>query len=207
MKKDLKNKIALILAFLLVCLYGIFGIPQGVSGKALLGAVTKRIHLGLDLQGGVHLILQVQVAEAVSDETDSAVARVKDALKSGNFNYSQVYKPDPSKPELVQIEGTPATKASDVRSLLDEKFSGEYDVNAGSTDNSWTLTMKPLVEKSLEEKTVQQAIETIRDRVDQLGVSEPLIAPYSLGANQILVELPGVSDLDLAHGLTLLTRS
>jgi preprotein translocase subunit SecD len=196
MKKNLKNKIAAIFAILLAFLYGIFGIPQGFSGKAWLDALTKRIHLGLDLQGGVHLILQVQVAEAVSDETDSAVARVKDALKTANFSYSQVFKPDPNKPELVEVDGTPAVKASDVRSLLDQKFSNEYDVAGGSSDNSFTLTMKPLVEKSLEEKTVQQAIETIRDRVDQLGVSEPLIAPYSLGANQILVELPGVSDLD-----------
>ncbi len=212
MKKNLKNKIALILAFLLVCLYGIFGIPQGFSGKAVLEAITKRIHLGLDLQGGVHLILQVQVAEAVSDETDSVVARVKEDLKTANFSYSQVFKPDPLKedpvthkeigrPELVEIDGTPAARASDVRSLLDEKFSNEYDVAGGSGDNSFTLTMKPLVEKSIEEKTVQQAIETIRDRVDTLGVSEPLIAPYSLGANQILVELPGISDLDRVKGI------
>jgi len=196
MKKNLKNQIALILAFLLVCLYGIFGIPQEFSGRAILDAMTKRIHLGLDLQGGVHLILQVQVAEAVSDETDSTVARVKEDLKTANFSYSQVFKPDPNKPELVEVDGTPAAKASDVRSLLDEKFSNEYDVAGGAGDNSFTLTMKPLVERSLAEKTVQQAIETIRERVDTLGVSEPLIAPYQLGDNQILVELPGVSDLD-----------
>jgi preprotein translocase subunit SecD len=196
MKKNLKNKIALILAFLLVCLYGIFGLPQGISGKALIDAMTKRIHLGLDLQGGVHLILQVQVSEAVSDETDSMVARVKSDLKTGNFSYSQVFKPDPTKPQVVEVDGTAPGKASDVRSLLDQKYSNEYDVAGGSSDNSFTLTMKPLVERALEEKTVTQAIETIRDRVDTLGTFEPIIAPYSLGANQILVELPGVSDLD-----------
>lgn len=123
MKKNLKNKIALIIVFLLVCLYGIFGIPQGVSGKALLDAMTKRIHLGLDLQGGVHLILQVKVSEAVSDETDSAVARVRNALKTGNFTYSQVFKPNPNNPQLIEIDGTPGDRASDVRSLLDSKFS------------------------------------------------------------------------------------
>jgi preprotein translocase subunit SecD len=196
MQKSLKNRIALIFAFLLVCLYGIFGIPQGFSGKALLNAMTNRIHLGLDLQGGVHLILRVQVAEAVSDETDSSAARVRDALKTANIAYSQVFKPDPNKPELIEVDGTPATRASDVRSLLDAKFSDEFDIEAGNTDNSFTLTMKPVFEKSLQEKTVDQEIETIRDRVDELGVREPLIAPYQLGANQILVELPGVSDLD-----------
>ncbi len=196
MKKNLNQKILLIVGVLLVFLFGIFRIPDGISGKAWLAAVEKQIHLGLELQGGVHLIMQVQVEEAVSDETDNAAARVRDALKTGNVTYSQVIKPDPNKPELIELDGTPAAKASDVRSVLDQKFSNEYDISAGSTDTSWTLTMKPLIEKDLEQKTVTQAIETIRDRVDAFGVSEPQIAPYSLGQNQILVELPGISDLD-----------
>jgi preprotein translocase subunit SecD len=69
-------------------------------------------------------------------------------------------------------------------------------VTGGGADNSFTLTMKPMVETALEKKTVQQAIETIRDRVDTLGVSEPVIQEYGLGDNQILVELPGIDDLD-----------
>ncbi|MFZ1939144.1 MAG: protein translocase subunit SecD, partial [Terracidiphilus sp.] len=81
MKKNLKNKIALIIAVLLICLYGIFRIPQGVTGKALLDAMTKNIHLGLDLQGGVHLILQVKVAEAVSAETDGSIQSIQADLK------------------------------------------------------------------------------------------------------------------------------
>ncbi|MGB0063393.1 MAG: protein translocase subunit SecD [Terracidiphilus sp.] len=196
MKQNLNKKIALIVAVLLVFLFGIFRIPQGITGKDLLAAMQKQIHLGLDLQGGVHLIVQVQVQEAVSDETDNAASRVRDALKTASIPFSQVIKPDPNKPELIEVDGTPAAKASDVRSLLDQKFSNEYDLNSGSNDTSFTLTMKPVVEKDLEQKTVAQAIETIRDRVDALGVSEPLIAPYNLGENLVLVELPGISDLD-----------
>ena len=71
MKKNLKNKVALIIAVLLVCLYGIFGIPSGVTGKALMDAMSNRIHLGLDLHGGAHLILQVVVKEAVNAKTDN----------------------------------------------------------------------------------------------------------------------------------------
>ena len=56
--------------------------------------------------------------------------------------------------------------------------------------------MKPIFENDLERRTVEEAIDTIRDRVDTLGVSEPLIQEYNLGADQILVELPGISDLD-----------
>jgi preprotein translocase subunit SecD len=196
MKKNLKNKVALIFAVLLICLYGIFGIPSGVSGKALLDALSSRIHLGLDLRGGVHLILQVVVSEAVNAETDNMVTQIQQDLKTANLSFSQVYKPDPTKPETIRVEGATPANASAVRSLLDSKFSSEYDLSGGGSDTSFTLTMKPLVEKALEDKTVQQAIETIRDRVDSLGVSEPRIEAYGLGANQILVELPGISDMD-----------
>lgn len=196
MKKNLKGKIALIVGCLVVCLYGIFGVPSGISGTALTEAMTKRIHLGLDLKGGVHLILQVVVSEAVSAETDNTAARIQQDLKTAHLTFSQVYKPDPAQPQTIRVEGTNPTQASAVRSLLDTKYSNEYDVAGGNTDSSFTITMKPQVETALEEKTVQQAIDTIRDRVDTLGVSEPVIQEYGLGRNQILVELPGISDLD-----------
>ncbi|MFZ1014268.1 MAG: protein translocase subunit SecD, partial [Terracidiphilus sp.] len=195
MKKNLKGRIVLIIAILLVFIYGIFRIPSGLSGQALLAAVTKNIHLGLDLRGGAHLILQVVVSEAISAETDSAVGRIQQAFKAGNLSFSQVIKPNPAKPETILIEGTQPSQANDIRSLLDAKYSNEYDV-AGGSNNSFTVTMKPLVEQALEKKTVEQAIETIRDRVDSLGVSEPVIQEYGLGDNQILVELPGIEDLD-----------
>ena len=202
MKKNLRNKIALIIAVLLVFLYGIFGIPSGLSGKALVEALNNRIHRGLDLQGGVHLILQVEVKEAVNSETDNTVARIQQDLKTANLSFSQVYKPDPlkqdgtGKPEQVQLDGVSPANSSAVRSLLDSKYSNEYDITGTNNQTAFVLAMKPTIEKALNEKTVQQAIETIRDRVDSLGVSEPVIQEYNLGANQILVELPGISDLD-----------
>jgi preprotein translocase subunit SecD len=197
MKKNLNTKIALIVVVLLICLFGIFRVPSGVSGKALTEAMAKNIHLGLDLKGGVHLILQVVVEEAINSETDNTVGRIQQNLKTASLSYSQAYKPDPAtKPDVIRLEGTTPGKGSDVRSLLDSKFGGEYDVAGGGTDNSFTLTMKPMVVTAMQKKTVQQAIETIRDRVDTLGVSEPKIEEYGLGANQILVELPGIDDLD-----------
>ena len=196
MNKNLNKKIALIIAFLAVCIYGIIGIPSGFSGKALTDSLTKRIHLGLDLRGGAHLILQVVVSEAVGQETDNTVARVQQDLKAANLTFTQVYKPDPVKqPEVVKIEGTSPAASSTVRSTLDDKFSTDYDLSGGS-DNNWTLTMKPSIETALEQKTVDQAIETITDRVNALGVSEPVVSPYGLGKNEILVELPGISDLE-----------
>ncbi|MGD0901625.1 MAG: protein translocase subunit SecD, partial [Terracidiphilus sp.] len=193
MNKNLTNKVLLIVAVLAICIYGIIGVPSGLSGKALTEAIGSRIHLGLDLKGGAHLILQVVVSEAVSAETDNTVTRIQQDLKAANLSFSQVFKPDPNKPEAIRIEGTTAANSSAVQALLEgTKYSNEYDLISG--DNTWTLTMKPLVEKALEEKTVQQAIEAIRDRVDALGVSEPQIQEYNLGANQILVDLPGVEN-------------
>jgi preprotein translocase subunit SecD len=196
MKKNLNNKIALIIGILVIFVYGIFGVPSGVTGKALTEALTKRIHLGLDLRGGVHLILQVVVSEAVSAETDNTVGRIQQDLKTANLTFTQVYKPDPAKPEIIRVEGVSPASSSSVRSVLENKYANEYDVTGGGADQSFTVTMKPPVVLALEKKTVQQAIETIRDRVDTLGVSEPVIQEYNLGANQILVELPGIDDLD-----------
>ena len=106
MKKNLNSKIALIVAVLVVCVYGIIGVPSGVTGKALTEAMTKRIHLGLDLRGGAHLILQVVVSEAVNAETDNTVGRIQQDLKTANLTFSQVYKPDPAnKPEVIRVEG------------------------------------------------------------------------------------------------------
>jgi preprotein translocase subunit SecD len=195
MKKNLRGRILAIIAVLLIAIYGMIGIPSGLSGKAMREAITKNIHLGLDLKGGAHLILQVVVSDAINAETDNMVGTIQQDLKKANLTFSQIYKPDPKKPQVIRIEGAPQASASAVRSLLDSKYSNEYDVSGGS-DNGYTLTMKPNVETNLESKTVQQAIETIRDRVDSLGVSEPVIQEYGLGANQILVELPGIDDLD-----------
>ncbi len=131
MKKNLNGKIALIIAVLLVCIYGIIGIPSGFSGRALTEALTKRIHLGLDLRGGAHLILKVVVAEAVSSETDNMVGVIQQDLKKAHHAFSQVYKPDPTKkPQVIRIDGIAPASASAVRSTLDAKYSNEYDTTA-----------------------------------------------------------------------------
>jgi preprotein translocase subunit SecD len=201
MKTDLKKKIALIIGVLLVAVYGIFGIPSGFSGKALADALTKRIHLGLDLQGGAHLIYQVVVSEAVSDETNNAVISIQRDLKAATVSFTQVFKPDPKTPQLIQISGVTPAQSSAARSVLDDKYSSEYDISGGGADGTFTLTMKPVQVRAIDQKTVQQAIETVSDRVNSLGVSEPVVAPYGLGDNQILVELPGITDLDRVKSL------
>src|SRR5208283_1035684 len=193
MNKNLLAKTILIIAVLVVFLFGIFGIPGSLSNKGLLAALQSRIHLGLDLKGGTHLILQVQVNDAINADTDRAVERLKDALKSGNIAFGEISKTDPQNhPELIQIKGVPPESSSELRRIVSEKLP-DYDLTSGA-ENSWTLTMKPAVANDTKKKAVQQAIETIRNRIDQLGVSEPVIQEHGLGDYQILVQLPGVDD-------------
>jgi preprotein translocase subunit SecD len=187
------RKTILIIAVLLVFVFGIFGIPKGVGLSAWKAALADNIHLGLDLKGGVHLVLQVMVQEAVSAETDNAAARIQSDLQQAGIA-ARVVKADPKKPEVISIQGAPADKASDVRNLLDSRYGAQYLI-ATEPNNSWSVTLKGTEVQAIEQRAVQQSIDTIGTRINALGVSEPTIQEYNLGTNQILVELPGVDDL------------
>jgi len=199
MKTNLLWKIVLILAVLVVFVWGIFlgTDPQksieAIKTKGLMAGVQQNIHLGLDLRGGTHLILQVQVNDAVNAETDQTVERLKDAFKKKNILFGDILKLDPvAGPDKITLKGVDIASAGDLRSLVQEQF-GEYDLASGP-ENSWIVSLKPAREDDIKNRAVAQAIETIRNRIDQLGVSEPVIQEHSLGSYQILVQLPGVDD-------------
>jgi preprotein translocase subunit SecD len=197
--KNLTWKVIFILAVLLVFVWGIFlGTDpeksiEAIKAHGLVAGIQQNIHLGLDLRGGTHLILQVQVNDAVNAETDQSVERLKDALKKKNIAYTDILKPDlASAPQTIAVRGVDPGAAGDLRSLVQDQF-GEYDLTPGP-ENSWNVTMKPAVLQTIKTRAVEQAIETIRNRIDQLGVSEPVIQEHGLGDYQILVQLPGVDD-------------
>jgi preprotein translocase subunit SecD len=193
MKKNLTVKVVIIFAVLIFFLFGIFGLPKSFTPDGLLTAMQSRIHLGLDLKGGTHLILQVQVNDAINADSDRAIERLKDDLKAKNIVYAEISKPNPQQnPELIAIKGIPAESISEFRSLVADRLP-DYDLASGP-ENSFTLTMKPSIVKDTNTKAQLQAIETIRNRIDQLGVSEPVIQEHGLGDYQILVQLPGVDD-------------
>jgi preprotein translocase subunit SecD len=193
MNKNLLWRLGIIVATLLVFLFGIFGVPDGLSGHALLDAMTKRIQLGLDLKGGTHLILQVQVNDAVNVDAQSAIEVLKDQLNKSKVSFSDISQPDPKNaPDKIVIKGLPPDGRKTLMDIASERLA-DYNVSSGA-DNSYTLTMKPQMLSELKNKAVQQAIETIRNRIDQLGVSEPTIQEHGLGQYQILVQLPGVDD-------------
>jgi preprotein translocase subunit SecD len=193
MNKNLLTKLAVIVAILLVFLFGIFGIPQSFSGQGLLTAVTNHIHLGLDLRGGTHLILQVQVNDAVNIDSDNAVEVLKEQLNKRKIAFSDISKPDPqNNPDRVVLKGVPPDARKDLLEIASERLP-EYNLTSGA-EGTFTLTMKPEMLNDVKNKAVTQAIETIRNRIDSLGVSEPTIQEHGLGQYQILVQLPGVDD-------------
>src|SRR6516225_7200983 len=148
MNKNLGWKLAIISGTLLVFLFGIFGVPSSWSGQGLLAALQQRIHLGLDLKGGTHLILQVQVNDAVNVDSDNAVERLKQEMRARKINYTDISKPDTqNNPDHVVIKGVPPEASSDLRSIVSDRLP-EYDLTSGA-ENTWTLSMKPQAMASL----------------------------------------------------------
>jgi len=193
MNKNLLWKSVFIVAVVLFFLFGIFGIPKSLSGGGLATALTDHIHLGLDLKGGTHLILQVHVNDAVNVDAQNAMEVLKQQLKSRKVDYTDISQPDPqNNPDHIVIKGVPPGSRNDLLSVVRERLP-EYDVNGGAQD-TWNLSMKPSNLTDMKNRAVTQAIETIRNRIDALGVSEPTIQEHGLGQYQILVQLPGVDD-------------
>jgi preprotein translocase subunit SecD len=192
MQKNLLIKTGIIIAILLIFIYGMLGIPKSFSKQGLKEAMLEKIHLGLDLKGGTHLILQVMVNDAVGAQSDHAIEVLRDELQKAKVTYADIAKLD-NQPEKIVIKGVTSPDASStVRGIVSDHLT-DYDV-VGGADSSWILTMKPQILSDLKDRTLEQSIEAIRTRVDSLGVSEPVIQKNGLGDNQILVQLPGVDD-------------
>ena len=193
MNKNLLWKLLFIIGTMLFFLFGIFGIPNSLSGQGLLTALSDHIHLGLDLKGGTHLILQVQVNDAVNVDAQNAIEVLKDQFRTHKIQYTDITQPDPqNNPDHIVLKGISPDARSDLRNIIQDRLP-DYDIASGAND-TWNLAMKPANLKELKNRAVTQAIETIRNRVDQLGVSEPTIEEHGLGDYQILVQLPNVDD-------------
>ena len=198
MRKNLLPKTLLIIGTLLIFVYGIFlGTDPGKAIEAwkqegVLGAIQQNIHLGLDLKGGTHLILQVAVNEAVNADTDRTLSALKEDLTKAGIT-PDITKSDPvNHPEIMQVKGVPPDKISVLRETVSDNFP-QYELQSGA-NNTYQFVMKPSEVTSLKQRAVEQAIETIRNRVDQFGVTEPTIQEHGMGDYQILVELPGIDD-------------
>jgi len=180
MKKNLQWKIILVLA--VIVLSAFLAYPPG-----------KKIQYGLDLQGGMHLVLQVVTDDAINTETDQEIIRLQEQMKKEDITYDSVTKSE-ERIGRITVRGFDVTKERDVRDLMDEYFK-EWD-NSVAGSNA-TLTMKANALTYFRDQAVRQSIETIRNRVDELGLSEiPIQRQGGITGERIIVELPGVEDPD-----------
>ncbi len=192
MRSNLAKKALFIAAILLICVYGILGLPTSMA--ALRKNISDRIALGLDLRGGTHLVLQVMVNDAINSEADQTIERLKQALDQRQITYAAITRVDAK--ELldeggIRIEGVPVEQTSAFRQAVEES---EPNWLLTPQENAYQLTLRASVLADLRNRTLQQSVETIRNRIDKLGVTEPTIQERGQGDYEILVQLPGVDD-------------
>jgi len=197
MGKNVRARTAVIIVVIVACIIGIIGIPKSFAD--LRTNFGKNIRLGLDLKGGSHLVLQVQVQDAVKANADQTMDRLKEDLKKQNISWTSMDRNDPQRPEdadsvEVTIKGIMATQTGAFRTLITEKYADWVLTAQNSTD--YTLRMKPSELVALKRDTVEREIQTISNRINQLGLTEPVVQQYGRAGDeyQILVQLPGVDD-------------
>ncbi|MBI4265580.1 MAG: protein translocase subunit SecD [Acidobacteria bacterium] len=150
---------------------------------------AEKVRLGLDLKGGVHLVLRVETDDALRLETETTVERLRAALSAANVQYAKAEVTSPTEFVVEGIQNDQAFRQAAVEA--DTVFS--RSPGAGR----YTYTMRPNIAIQLRGEAVEQALQTIERRVNELGVAEPVVARYGQ-ADQILVQLPGVSDVQRA---------
>ena len=181
-RKELRVRATLYGAFLLAC--GVAVWPLG-----------EKIKLGLDLKGGIHLVLQVMTDDALIATVDDAVQNARAQATAKGITFVGANRVDA---RSFAMEGVEPARVKDVRDLLRDYFrSPEWEVREPG-DGRFVVQMTDLNVRQTKDRTVKEAIKTLERRVNQLGVAEPVIAEHGAAHDQILVQLPGVTDVEQA---------
>jgi len=172
--KSLKFRIAVVLIALFGSLYALF---------------TKPVNFGLDLQGGTHLVLQVDIEKALQDEASSLMRDIRNSLLDKGVQVLSIER----KGKDVYVKLLDPEDVRKAVKLIEDDFK-QFNVKVSGTDISLSFKRKFIADEV--DRLAEQALETIRNRVDELGVAEPVIVRN--GKDRIIVELPGVKDPDRA---------
>jgi len=196
MIKNLRWKIVtIVVVFVVFSGIGIYPLlAQRFNLPAPAWLMAKRLHLGLDLQGGVHLVLRVQTSDALRIFTTTTSEQLREGLRTAGVGFGSITL---ASEQSFKVEGVAADRDAEFRRIADEHTAESYERGSG-VNGAYTFTLKPNVEADMREQTVVQALETIDRRVNSLGVSEPSISRYGQSQDQIMVQLPGVTDVDRA---------
>src|SRR5258708_33946526 len=186
-----------IIVTVLVCMCGIIGLAR--SGSGLKENRKQRIKLGLDLRGGSHLVMQVQVQDAVKVEAQQAIERIKEELRKAGIPFASMENNEPDSIDTadtiqITIKGIPADKSSAFRSIVSDRFTTWIITAVNSTD--YRLNMRPSQLLTLKRDTVVRSIQTIANRRNALGLPEPVVQQDGAAATdfRVLAPLPGLDD-------------
>lgn len=180
MKRNLRLKAILLLGLLAGLVF-------------LVNPPSEKIVLGLDLQGGIHLVLRVETDDAVRVMTDETAELLAERLDNEAIDFSDV-RVDAF--GALTIEDLDDDRLGEVRDIVAFSWP-EWDLQTAGGDD-WSFRLRAAEEVVLRDQTVVQAMETIRRRVDELGVAEPVITTHGVTGDQILVQLPGYEDVERA---------
>ncbi len=183
--------VAVFVIFFAVGVYPLVAQRYGIHSPSWL--MDKALKLGLDLKGGVHLVLRVQTEDALRLVTDQEMERLREALKSKSVPFTRIEATDAVH---FKVEGIAPAQDAAFRQIASE-VQTNFDRSAG-TNGTYTFTMRPNIQVNLRDEAVVQARQTIERRVNELGVTEPSIAQQGTGGDEILVQLPGVTDVERA---------
>ncbi len=196
MKTNLRYKFILIAAVILVCLYGIIGLPK--SKDELIANWHNNIRLGLDLRGGTYLVIQVEQQDAFNAQASSTADALKEAARKANVSIGEVNVDEAKDLQTARnvaiiVKGVPATMAGNFRSLVNEQFNEWLLTPQSPTD--YRLTMKPTSALALWKNTLELSKNTIDKKINALGLSEATVQQRREDADsELLVQMPGVDD-------------
>ena len=202
MEIKIRNRVIITAAVLLLCILGIVCYPaneQETIGfpktfQRLKENVRNRIRLGLDLKGGTHLVLQVQVEDAINVTVDLAQERLRDELKAKGIPANVEKKTEGERTYLL-VTGIPQERSGDMQTLAAEQFPDWVLARRAADPLARELSLKASAAAAVRTQALEQSKNTIRNRIDQLGVTEPTITEYGGQTDyELVVQLPGVDD-------------
>ena len=197
MYRNLKYRALFIVAVTLASLYFVIGLPR--SKEQLIANFRQNIKLGLDLRGGSHLVVQVQVQDAFKAEADQAIERLKEELTKQGISYSSIERNDPQTLEdadkiQIDIKGVPIDSTGPLRQAVLDLLP-QWNLSAvNATD--YRLNIKPTEALTIRNETVVRAINTIEKRINALGLTEPTVQQRGRtdAEAEIIIQMPGVDD-------------
>ncbi len=194
---NFKIKGLFILAIMVVAL--VFALPTFVRQlpEGWIGPKSK-IRLGLDLRGGMHLVLKVEADKAEQGKLGRMASDLKMQMMQKRIHYVSV---SPLPPDSIEVKLRSTDEKENLLKMLETEYPFLKELNAESQGGilNMVLKMDPAEASRIKEAAISQALETIRNRIDQFGVTEPVIIPQ--GKDRILVQLPGVTDPQRAISL------